>query len=569
MWGRSMKGPWSGRVLRWSALRDAAVERIGEGDVRWRSLGGLFGAGGALALISLLLPAEASAQQWAVAILGLTAMLSAAIMIFAAERLPSADLLVSVTLGFGTLLVSGAVYYTHAAASPFVLLYVWVSFDGYFFLSRRAASRHLVFAGACYALVLIALPEHGSAAAAHWLLLMGTLAVVGTLADILRERSDRLIGQLGDAAVTDALTGLLNRRGFEKLIEEELERARRGDSSVSLLLGDLDHFKAINDEFGHHEGDLALRAFSDLFVATKRRIDGAARIGGEEFALILPATDEHGAYQMAERLRRRVRELPRERGRPLSISIGVVAYPRHGATAGELLHSADQALYVAKRLGRDRSVLYSPEVAASLRSRPELERTTVEQLPAVLVLAETLDLRDAGTSTHSQTVGGYAEAIARQLGLDPAHVERIRLAGLLHDIGKIGVPDEVLRKAGPLDDGEWLEIRKHPDLGARILAGANLDDISGWVLAHHERPDGTGYPAELPAEEIPLEARILSVADAYEAMTSDRVYRPSLAVLDAIAQLTANSGTQFDAQVVEAFLAVLDTLSPFAAQPDP
>ena len=212
--------------------------------------------------------------------------------------------------------------------------------------------------------------------------------------------------------------------------------------------------------------------------------------------------------------------------------------------------------------------MYSPEVAASLRSTPELDRTTVEQLPAVLVLAETLDLRDAGTSTHSQTVGGYAEAIASQLGLDPAHVERIRLGGLLHDIGKIGVPDEVLRKAGPLDDGEWAEIRKHPELGARILAGANLDDISGWVLAHHERPDGSGYPAGLPAEEIPLEARILSVADSFEAMTADRVYRRSLPTSDAIAQLTTNAGTQFDKQVVEAFLAALGTLSPVGAQQD-
>ena len=264
------------------------------------------------------------------AVLGLTAVLSATIMIVGAGRLPSADLWVSVTLGFGTLLVTGAVFFTHAAASPFVLLYVWVAFDGYFFLSRRAASRHLIFAGVCYALVLISLPERGSAAAAHWMLLMGTLAVVGTLADILRERSDRLIGQLGDAAVTDALTGLLNRRGFEKLIEEELERARRGDSSVSLLLGDLDHFKSINDEFGHREGDLALQAFSDLFVATKRRIDGAARIGGEEFALVLPATDEHGAYQMAERLRRRVRELPRSGdGRFRSASGGHIPPPRN------------------------------------------------------------------------------------------------------------------------------------------------------------------------------------------------------------------------------------------------
>ena len=200
-------------------------------------------------------------------------------------------------------------------------------------------------------------------------------------------------------------------------------------------------------------------------------------------------------------------------------------------------------------------------MAVSLRNA-DASPTTVEQLPAVLVLAETLDLRDSGTAAHSQTVGGYAEATATMLGLEVSHVERVRLAGLLHDIGKIGVPDPILRKPGALTDDEWAEMRKHPELGARILAGANLDDISEWVLAHHERPDGTGYPNGLHAEQIPLEAKILAVADAFEAMTSDRVYRRGMPVGDAIAELHRHAGTQFDPEVVDAFVATLGSPLP-------
>jgi putative nucleotidyltransferase with HDIG domain len=186
----------------------------------------------------------------------------------------------------------------------------------------------------------------------------------------------------------------------------------------------------------------------------------------------------------------------------------------------------------------------------------------MEHIPAVLMLAETLDLRDTGTALHSQTVGRYAEMIASSLGLGEDQVKRIRLAGLLHDIGKIGVPDPILRKPGPLDELEWEEIRKHPELGARILAGANLDDISAWVLAHHERPDGTGYPLGLPADQIPLEAMILSVADAFEAMTAERVYSQPLQLMTAAAELKRHAGTQFDAEIVETFLACLATEAP-------
>jgi putative nucleotidyltransferase with HDIG domain len=173
-------------------------------------------------------------------------------------------------------------------------------------------------------------------------------------------------------------------------------------------------------------------------------------------------------------------------------------------------------------------------------------------------LAEVIDDRDRGNGAHSQAVGRYAGAIARELGLPHESIERVRFGGIVHDVGKIGVPETVLQKPGWLDAEDWLEMRRHPEIGARILAGAQLADVSSWVLAHHERPDGTGYPNGLAGTAIPVEARILAVADAYEAMTSNRVYRTALTTQQARTELVRCAGTQFDSRVVEAFLRVLD-----------
>ena len=242
---------------------------------------------------------------------------------------------------------------------------------------------------------------------------------------------------------------------------------------------------------------------------------------------------------------------------PVTTSVGVAVTGPGCEDASQLLRAATRAVFGAKRLGRDRCVAYHAEALESLLGTLDETGETREQLAAAMLLAETLDMRDVGTARHSQTVGRYAEEIARELGLLEAHVERVRAAGVLHDIGKLGVADAVLKKPGKLTDEEWAEMRRHPELGARILDHANLRDISAWVLAHHERIDGRGYPHGLAGDVIPLEARILAVADAYEAMTADRAYRAALGHDVAQQELRDGSGTQFDPQVVEAFLAVL------------
>ncbi|HEV3230572.1 MAG TPA: HD-GYP domain-containing protein [Solirubrobacteraceae bacterium] len=192
----------------------------------------------------------------------------------------------------------------------------------------------------------------------------------------------------------------------------------------------------------------------------------------------------------------------------------------------------------------------------------EDERNYGAALAEVVSLAQALDLRDAGTANHSRTVGRYAEQIASELGMPGRRAERVRLAGMLHDIGKIGIPDSILQKPEPLTEVEWDDMKRHPRIGARIVAQNHLEDIGEWILAHHERPDGSGYPLGLREPQIPLEARILAVADAYEAMTAGRPYRCALEARRAREELRRGAGRQFDRRVVDVFVRWLDRLDP-------
>jgi diguanylate cyclase (GGDEF)-like protein len=352
----------------------------------------------------------------------------------------------------------------------------------------------------------------------------------------------------------DPLTGLRNRRGLQEHIDAEI---RAGEGPVAVLVCDLDNFKRINDLLGYASGDEALRRTAVVLRNTPGPRGLAARLGGEEFALVLPGLDEAAAMACAERLRVGIQRASDDFPRPLTASIGVAVSGVDADEAAALLRDATRACVGAKRLGRNRCVAYHAEALDALLGSLETGEAASEQLAAAMLLAETLDVRDVGTARHSQTVGHYAGAIAKALGLPEGRVERIRAAGVLHDIGKLGVADAVLKKPGPLTDVEWDEMRRHSELGSRILSHANLRDVSAWVLAHHERVDGRGYPEGLAGDAIPIEARILAVADAYEAMTADRAYRPAMAPEAAQEELQRCAGTQFDSQVVRAFLGVL------------
>jgi diguanylate cyclase (GGDEF)-like protein len=370
--------------------------------------------------------------------------------------------------------------------------------------------------------------------------------------------SARQLELMRHLAEHDPLTGLRNRRGLQEHIDAEIARA----GGVAVIVCDLDNFKRVNDALGYVQGDEALRRFADVLAEAGGR---AARLGGEEFALVFAGRAEDEAMAIAERLRAAVPAAFADFPWPLTTSIGVAVSGPDAETASLVLRAATRAVFGAKRLGRDRCVAYNAEALEALLGSLEDEGGAGnEQLAAAMLLAETLDLRDVSTARHSQTVGRYAEGIARVLALPEERVQRIRAAGVLHDVGKLGIADAVLQKPGPLTDEEWADMRRHPELGARILEHANLRDISGWVLAHHERVDGRGYPHGLAGAAIPLEARILAVADAYEAMTADRPYRAALGHDAARVELQACAGTQFDPEIVEAFL---DALAPSAGKP--
>ena len=309
----------------------------------------------------------------------------------------------------------------------------------------------------------------------------------------------RLVDRLRAQANRDPLTGLPNRRRLDAFLDASLREL--DEHGLALLVADLDNFKRVNDHLGHEGGDEALERFARVLESLAGERGLPARMGGEEFALVLPGSGEHEAYVLAARLRRAMAEEFADFAVPITVSAGITATGRHGDTARELLRNADRALYAAKAFGRDRAVVYRPETADDVLAAPDTRDD--EQLSAVLLLAETLDMRDDATAKHSATVGRYAEMTARSLGLPPRRVERIRVAGILHDLGKVGVADAILRKAGPLDDSEWAEMRRHPEVGARILANARLLDVSSWVLAHHERIDGLGYPDGLDGARDP------------------------------------------------------------------
>ncbi len=384
---------------------------------------------------------------------------------------------------------------------------------------------------------------------------------------------DRLYREQTLAAVTDAVTGLPNHRAVMSRVHEELARCERAQASCAILFIDLDHFKRVNDTWGHRAGDAILREVASRLRTTLRVEDFVGRYGGEEFAIVLTDTDILGASEIAERLRSTIAEQPciwqAEDGPtniiiPITASIGVAAYLLHGVTREELVERADHAMYRAKQGGRNRvCVADLPEETKpqTIAAPMHMETPPVVETTAVQVLTAAASARDRGTDDHSHRMVALAEATARALQQPEEAIHLVRLGALLHDIGKIGIPDAILHKPGPLSEEEWTVMRLHPEIGQRILtqAGGVFLSLASIVVAHHERWDGHGYPAGLAHESIPLAARILTVIDSYDAMTSRRVYRKAMSPLAAREELKRCAGSQYDPDVVAAFLHVLDT----------
>jgi diguanylate cyclase (GGDEF)-like protein len=539
--------------LRWRNATGNDVERPATRAMMARTAALLSGAIALTCLVAVLVPGDAQLDDDVLLATAAAAGLLGAFLLLVYDRLPSWAFHGVAVLGTAMSTTAAYGWGSESAYGP--LPYIWVTLFVFYFFSRSAALVHLALMAAGYALALVE-ESPSENPLDGWIATVGTLLVTGFLMSVVRDQLRHLIDGLSDAAHRDPLTNLLNRRGFQEVFDDELERARRANQPLSLIVGDLDRFKRVNDAHGHATGDDVLKRVADAIRGAKRGFDRAARVGGEEFAVLAPDADEHGAYMLAERIRAAVHEAFADQADgPLTISFGISTHPLHGQSADGLLRTADQALYAAKRLGRNRSVISSAEVPGILAhgSGGGSHEPHVE-LAALLTLAEALDVRETGSATHSHRVGRFAELTARELGLPPEAVERVRLAGILHDVGRVALPDSVMTKAGPLTDDEWSWVRAHPAVGARMVETTEYEDIRSWILFHHERPDGHGYPEGRRAEDVPLEAAIIAVADAYEAMTSERPYRPALPPEEAAEELRRESGRQFRADVVEALL---------------
>ena len=376
-------------------------------------------------------------------------------------------------------------------------------------------------------------------------------ALVGPLVAIaLYQRSVHSALKAMRLALTDPLTGLGNHRHFHERLQHDLDKAQDEGFALTLVLLDIDNFKQINDRYGHPTGDKVLAQ-----VAARLRQGGEAfRLGGDEFALLLPRRDEHEGLSIARSIIERMSETEVEVGEVLNMSAGVATYPQHGVERSELVRVADSALYLAKDQGKNTVRVYRPDVIelAELRRLAE-GPDRAARLRAAASLAHAVDARDAYTGSHSYMVGELAARVARRMGLDSESIELTRLAGSLHDLGKLAIPEEILRKPGPLNEAERLVLERHPQIGYRMLDSLGVEPVATWVLHHHERWDGRGYPEQKAGDSIPLGARILFVADAYDAMTTDRVYRGRLSHDRAMAELERCAGTQFDPDVVAAF----------------
>lgn len=405
--------------------------------------------------------------------------------------------------------------------------------------SLRASSRRV------FTMMTIALPL-------AVLLFAGFALVLRSYRRRVEESQRAELDRLATVAVTDNLTGIRNHRAFQEDLDDALAHTERNGVPLSLVLVDLVELKQVNEQFGHQEGDEQLKALATCMVEVTRRSDAAYRIGGDEFAFILTGEPAHGALRLVQRLQSALSTGSRDNTPRARAGIAQTAGP---LSKDELIRRADIALLEAKRSNRE-AVIYAEALGSGTRTVRVRDGSDHLRTLAT-TLARAVDAKDSATRSHCETVSELAGLIGEDLGLDALAGAKIRLAALLHDVGKIGIPDYILQKPRPLSADEFEIMKTHSLLGYEILSAAKLDEEADWVLRHHERPDGNGYPDGLSGAEIPLESRIILVADAFEAMTADRPYRAGVVAQEALAELQRGAGSQFDPACVEALRRVV------------
>ncbi len=403
-----------------------------------------------------------------------------------------------------------------------------------------------------------------------------------------------LMEQANAHANTDSLTSLSNHRGFQEILSTELEKAEKANSTLSVIMMDVNNISKINRELGHAKGDEVIKLVAEKVKQNIRSNDSAGRYGGDEIAIVLPDTDTNEAKYLAEYLTYSLSCCFIDDVGPVKVSVGIANYPQCAKDQEKLLISAEQAMYISQSKGykdgmsaiisssdfnfwddmalhsfaevmtkrhSQLGVNFEEELVNKFANEEISSQHHLEELATSL--AGAIDAKDPYTKGHSTSVSKYSEALARALNMPEAEVQRIKLGALLHDVGKIGIPETVLKKPTHLSDEEWEIMKQHPTIGAEkvLMQNEALKDLMPMVKYHHEHIDGSGYPCKLKGEEIPLEARIVAVADTYHALISDRPYRKGLGVEKACEILQSGAGTQWDAELVRKFIQIAPSLA--------
>ena len=403
-----------------------------------------------------------------------------------------------------------------------------------------------------------------------------------------------LLEQTNKYANTDTLTGLYTHRGFQEILSTELKKAGENETNLSIIMLDVNNISKINRELGHAKGDEVIKLLAEKVKQNIRSTDKAGRYGGDEIAIILPDTNTSDAKYLAEYITYCLSCCFVDDVGPVKVSVGIATYPECSRDQEKLLILAEQAMYISQAKGYkegmsaiisstdfnfwDDDALNSfAEVVAKRHSQlgidfneELLHKFNNEQIVSqnhLMELANSLagaiDAKDPYTKGHSTSVSRYSEALARAINLPEDEVQRIKLGALLHDVGKIGIPENVLKKPDKLSDDEWEIMKQHPVIGAEKVLAPNdaLKDLIPMVKYHHEHIDGSGYPEHLKGDEIPLAARIVAVADTYHALISDRPYRKGMSVEKACEILQSGAGKQWDADLIRQFISIAPSLS--------
>ena len=386
-------------------------------------------------------------------------------------------------------------------------------------------------------------------------------------------------------AVTDGLTGLYNRRYFEEYLKKEVTRALRQKQPFSIIGLDLDHLKQINDKFGHAYGDLAIKTVAEVLKRNARSIDTAARMGGEEFNVILPGVDSKGAMIAAERIRKALESEKLDTIKRITASIGVATFLEHSDNIEDILELTDQAMYQSKRNGRNRVTLAKPisetswqeiaintfmdilnkhnkhigsEISENIKTKLQTEVPKEALYTVADMLTQTYNPLHQSGVVKSKVL--LAVSLAKRFDLPKDEIDKLKIAILLYDIGNLMLPQELLQKTTPLTDAERQQIKEHPIIAAREILQpiSAVQDIIPIIEHHHENWDGSGYPSQIAREKIPMTSQIILIVDAYYALIEPRTYRAELTPKQAVEVIKQDAGKKWNSALVQEFVTIVD-----------